>query len=104
MTVTMQYGSYNFSPVPMITINKEPTKMQNGDIIGVLYKLTLNGTITNLPSGDGGIVSIDTKQDELLAATSGDGERFLVQCDSTTLIDVYPRINSIWRLVYPVII
>lgn len=91
---TMTYGSYEFSPVPFLTIVKEYIRSDAGKKIGALYKTTLDGKLTPIP-GIAGYANVDALQDELETAMNVDGERFLVQCDSTTLIDVYPRVIDI---------
>ena len=49
MPITYQPPGYNkafyISPAPFVDISKEYQKMNNGEIIGVQYSITLNGTL-----------------------------------------------------------
>lgn len=90
---TLKYGSYEFSPVPIISnIRKEIQRAGDGTPLGTVFRLTLDGTVTPIPTGTGGITNIITYQDALRNAFSEDGKRLLVQCQNTPLIDCYPRI------------
>ena len=89
---TMSYGTYNFSPVPFLTIQKQNQNAGDGQKLGTIFSLTLNGTLTPLPTGAGGYSTIDTYQDELREAFSREGELFLVKCNDLVLISGYPRI------------
>lgn len=94
-SVTMKYGDYSFSPVPMITIDKSLTKTAGGEHIGDLYGITLNGYLTASPDQTGGIIKLDQEQDALLTALNIDGKRFRIMCDSTEILNVYPRVMTI---------
>lgn len=91
----MKYGSYSFSPVPFITMNKEFQKSEDGTLLGTVFKITLDGVLTPLPSGDGGLEVIDAYQDNLRSAFDVDGKLFELNCDGTPLIYAYPRILSL---------
>ena len=92
-STTMTYGSYNFSPVPFLDITKSYQTAGDGTRLGTLTRVTLNGTLTPLPTGTGiGYDDIDTYQDNLRNALATDGQQFLVKCGATTLIEVYPRV------------
>lgn len=93
--ITMTYGAYNFSPVPFLTINKDYETTEADERIGSIFRVTLDGMVTPLPSGTGGYSYVDTLQDQLRAAFTQDGQQFKVMCDSTTLISAYPRVKSI---------
>jgi hypothetical protein len=91
---TMTYGSYNFSPVPFITLNKENIVNKEG-ILGTKYVITLNGTLSTSPTLNGGIENVDSLQDSLMAGLNQNGLRFELKCGSTSLLVCYPKINFI---------
>ncbi len=92
-TITMTYGSYNFTPVPFLRITKEHGKTSDGTRIGTIYHTTLNGNLVNL--NPGGLQSIMSGQDVLKSGLANDGQLFLVQCNGGTVLSAYPRVNSI---------
>lgn len=93
---TMTYGAYSFSPVPLMNINKEYNKTDDGIIIGSIFVVTLQGTLTQLPADpNASYVTIDSLQDAVRSAFDQDGKLFEVMCDATTLLQAYPRIRSI---------
>lgn len=92
-TVTMDYGSYNFSPVPLVRISHEHTKSGDGNRIGTIYKMTLTGTLVNLHPG--GLSSIMAAQDDLKNAMTDDGRRLRIQCDESDTLACYPRILAV---------
>jgi hypothetical protein len=93
------YGPYSFrdqcGPIPFLTITKAYLRSQDGLKIGSKYNITLDGTLTPLPSGAGGYQSLDYMQDALMSGFSSDGLNLLVSCNSVTLLSEYPKINSI---------
>lgn len=89
----MSYGSYNFTPVPFLRIAKEYGKTSDGTRIGTIYRTTLNGTLVN--TNPGGLNSVMSGQDMLKSGLAIDGQLFLLQCNSGTVLSCYPRINSI---------
>jgi len=94
---TMMYGDYTFSPVPLVSISKTIEKTADGQAIGTVFSLSLEGTLVPGATGVGGIVNIAEEQDKLMAAfaASGQGYEFKINCGGTDLISCYPRINSI---------
>lgn len=97
-SVTMTYGSYSFSPVPLIVIDKAPDTDNTGKHVGHTITLTLNGTLTWLPGAEGeegGIVSIDNLIDELRSAFDTQGKLFLLKCGDNVLIQAYPLIKTL---------
>lgn len=94
MSTTMTYGSYAFTPVPLMTISRESVKTGDGLNLSELYNISLRGTLI-LIEGSGSIISIDEMQDDLMAAMSGDGQLFEVKCDSHVLLKAYPRIRNV---------
>lgn len=95
MSTIMTYGDYSFTPVPLMEINVTNQKTQDGSTLGILFNVTLNGTLTPLPAGTAGYVNVDTLQDELVDALSNDGRRLYIACGGSEMLNVYPRINSI---------
>jgi len=95
MATTMTYGAYNFRPVPMMNMSIENQKTQDGTILGKTFRVTLDGTVSPLPTGTAGYVNTDALQDVLIDAMSIDGKRFHIACGGADILDVYPRVNTI---------
>lgn len=87
----MVYGTYNFSPVPLLTLNKELQTKGDGTIIGAVFNATLNGTIY-CPTG--GLANVIAAQQTLREAFLQHGQLFKVSCDGSGLIEAYPRITG----------
>ena len=96
-STTMQYGKYTFTPVPLINLSKENQKTGGGEIIGTLYNMTLQGTLTPYPTGIGGIDSISNLQHDFLEAfaATGVGLELIIKCSDTEIIKCRPRVNSV---------
>ncbi len=93
MSTTMTLGSYNFTPVPLMRLGVTPNKTSAGEILGFTYQMTLSGDLI-LQSGHS-ILEIDEMQDDLTAAVQvGDGQNFVIECDTETILDCYPRITN----------
>jgi len=89
---TMFYGSYQFVPVPFITLNQSEISNKDGRI-GTKYTLSLDGTLSTAPADSlGGIANVDTLQDNLRAAFAQDGLCFDLKCGDTTLLKCYPKL------------
>lgn len=95
MATTMTYGDYSFIPVPLMNIAIDKQKTRDGTLLGNLFKVTLDGTVTPLPTGTAGYVNVDALQDVMISGLATDGKRFHVTCQAAEILDVYPRINSI---------
>ncbi len=93
--VTMTYGNYSFSPVPLITWNKQYDINADGTPVGTTHTITLDGTLTPLPSGTPGYVNVDGLQDDLRSGLANDCQLFEVLCDGNTLIRTVPNVRSI---------
>ncbi len=93
----MSYGGYSLKPVPLITLQKQLLKSgKHADNIGATFTLTLKGTLTPYPDSlDGGLVLLDTLQDELRTAFNQDGKNLLLKCNGTTILSTCPRVLSI---------
>lgn len=94
---TMTYGGYAFEPIPLITINKEFIKSEDGTPVNELTRITMNGTLvaTSHLIGPNGLDKIDTQIEALRDAFRTDCLLFEVKCDTTNIIQAYPRINNI---------
>lgn len=93
--VTMAYGTYSFSPVPFVTLEKEYNKTEADEQIGASFRITLEGIVTPLPDSPGGFIDVDALQDELREAMSTDGQLFKIMCGSTTIMSAHPRVVSL---------
>ena len=93
---TMSYGTYDFSPVPLLEISKEIIRSGDESPLQELTTITITGTIVASPtlSGGTGIDLVKTAMDELRDAFKDDCELFLVQCGSTDLVRARPRIKQ----------
>lgn len=90
--VSMTYGDYSFSPVPIINVQKQHIKSEAQIPLGSLFRTTLNGTL--IPTG-GGLEATTTLMHTLRTAFSGDGQLFSVQCNGNTVLECNPRILNI---------
>ncbi|MHA2306658.1 MAG: hypothetical protein ACXACU_14850 [Candidatus Hodarchaeales archaeon] len=87
---TMTYGDYSFTPVPMMDLTKAPQKTEGGEIVGAIYNMTLDGSLSAYPTG--GLDAVDDLQDELRAALDSEGSKFRLACGATELMVCYPRV------------
>lgn len=85
----MTYGGYNFSPVPIVDLQKIYERTADGTMIGSAFNYTLNGEIYT-PTG--GLSSIVASQNAIRSAFASDGQLFQVKCDGNVLFQAYPRI------------
>lgn len=96
--VTMTYGSYSFTPVPLISIERT-TRRVGGEILGYNFQLTLNGTVTsedpNTPGAEANFTDNMTEVDLLRAALASDCEPFEIKCDVTTVLSCFPKVESL---------
>lgn len=91
--VTMQYGSYSFSPVPLITYSNEVVRAENGDPLYIQYNASITGKLVSVP---GGLITIFELQNELRDAFSCEQcQLFEIKCDEATLFSVRPDYASI---------
>jgi len=93
MAVTMTYGAYNFSPVPLIDITKSYFQLGDGTRIGTVFNMTLDGVLTPLPNGSGGITPTMALTNTMREAFVQDGCPFVIKCDSTTLWSGHPNVG-----------
>ena len=95
----IRYGDYNFQgaagPVPLLTINKQYNRSEDGQRIGVTTTMTLDGELNKVPSGIVGYKNIDQMQDALCSGFAEDCKELRITCDNNLLLRQYPRVNSI---------
>ena len=91
----MTYKDYNFSPVPLMTIEKGFDRTGDDTIIGISFTVQLQGILTPLPSSSPGYVNVDALQDELRSGLNEDGHLFKVSCNNNTILEAHPKVLSI---------
>lgn len=91
----MTYGTYSFSPVPMVNIAKVYHKTEDGTQIGTTFNMDLNGVLTPLPTGTAGITETMHYMDVLRHAFATDGCPFVISCNDDVLWSGNPRVNDI---------
>jgi len=111
------YDGKRVIPAPFVSIVKTYTKSGNGDIIGKIYNITVNGTLIaymGSPDSDGDLwtaggypadevvgpdarlAAIQRKQEALRDLFSTEGKAFEIQsANGAQSVRCYPRINSI---------
>lgn len=90
-SVTMYYGGYSFSPVPMITIGKTYQKSNASIAVGTAFNVSLKGNLVQI-TGAGSINATFDKIRELRNAFNKDGKYFKIECGGNILFEGYPRI------------
>ncbi len=93
-STTMTYGSYSFIPVPFVTINYDQNRAGDMDSLSSVGRISLNGTLTPLPTGSGGIINVVPLQDALRSGLEVDGNVLEIQCGGSTLFSENTRIMS----------
>jgi len=93
---TLSYGGVTLSPTPFLSIDKTYNKSRDGKILGTTFNVTLEGTLTPVGTDDDvNILAVVELMSGLRDTFSKDGHRLLLECDGSTLMDAYPRINSV---------
>ena len=91
--VTMTYGAYSFSPVPLISFSNEIIRTANGETLCIQYTAEISGKLVSLP---GGLSTIFELQNELKAAFNCEQcQLFEIKCDEATLFSVRPDRTTI---------
>lgn len=86
--VTMQYGSYTFSPVPLISFSRELISNENGEPLYIQYSAEISGKLLSIP---GGVATIFELQNDLQDAFDCEQcKLFEIKCDEATLFSVRP--------------
>ena len=97
-TVTFEYNGSGISPRPIISLNKVYQKSADGTPLGTLISATLANVATPLPAGSGGIDAVMNKTDDLRGIFAKEGKKLEILCGTTTILEAYPRVNSIRSL------
>jgi hypothetical protein len=90
--ITMSYGTYTFSPVPIINISKEYKKTEDNRILSVINKLSLDGTLIN---SVGSVTGLMYAKDTLSNALTQNGCLFNLNCNGDALIECRPKVLSL---------
>ena len=98
--ISFKYGSYEFDPRPLFTVNKEMIKTASNSGLGTKYSLTLNGNIlptgVSLDDAKGGLTQVFSGTDALRDAFAQDFNLLILQCDTDSpLISGHPKIISV---------
>lgn len=113
----ISYGGNRLIPAPFVSITKEYQRTGNGEIVGTLFNITLNGTIVSykgsptssgtfhttsgypddeIVSNDARLAAIERKQDAIRELFSQDGLSLEIQsADGSQPIKFNPRIGSV---------
>jgi hypothetical protein len=94
--VNLSYGSYQFTPVPLMNISKSIDSTADGTILGETLNITLDGSLVCV-GGPTGIAEIRDKQNDLMSAFSRNGQLLLLTCGTpaNVLMSGYPVVNSL---------
>tara|TARA_R110002020_G_scaffold718_2_gene3563 strand:+ start:7352 stop:8944 length:1593 start_codon:yes stop_codon:yes gene_type:complete len=99
--VNVTYGDYVFKPAPNVSYERETYAIKNnGNIIGGVYTISLEGTLIPEATGEGGAVNVFRSQEALHSAFTGNYREFIAEflgdasC-SGTVISGRPLVNSI---------
>lgn len=90
----MKYGDYSFSPIPLVSIQKDYQKSGDETVLGSVINITLNGVLTPLPS-TAGFLNTTNLQDDLREAFNADGKYFEIACDGNIVFSGCPRIQGL---------
>lgn len=93
MAVTMSYGEYEFSPIPLVNSSREYKKTDDGRILNRVNKFVLDGTLVSTSNPN--LVDTISDKDALSEAFANNGDLFLCKCDDTVVFSGYPRILSL---------
>jgi hypothetical protein len=94
-TITMSYGSYTFNPIPLLNFARVYNKTEDGRIISITNKISLDGTLTPYPTGVGGLSTIMGLKDELGLAFNQQGCVFKLECDGMVVLSGNPRLGGL---------
>jgi len=99
--VNVTYGDYQFKPAPDVSYERETYAIKNnGNIIGGVYTISLEGTLIPEAVGEGGALEVFRAQEDLHSAFTGNYREFIAEflgdesC-SGTVISGRPLVNSI---------
>lgn len=93
-TITMHYGDYEFTPVPIVSINRTSTQVRNRENpIAYTFTMSLSGTL--MAHDPSGLTETEPLMDELRSAFNRDGKRLLIACNDIPVMIIYPRISTV---------
>jgi len=96
MAITMNYGSYSFSPVPLFTWSTEMLRDAKGSGVGLRHTLDFNGTFLETAGDSSNISDIINARSGLLTALQQDGQEFKILENGSGLVSgVYPVISDL---------
>jgi hypothetical protein len=96
MAITMQYGSYSFTPVPLFSWGTSMIRDAKGSGIGLTHSLSFTGTFLETSGNLTNISDIIVARTDLVTALKADSQEFKILEDSVGLVSgVYPRISDV---------
>jgi len=98
--VNVTYGDYVFKPAPNLSYERETFAIKNnGNIIGGVYTISLEGTLIPEATGSGGAINLFRSQEDLYSAFTGNYREFIAEFSgescSGTVVSGRPLVNSI---------
>lgn len=88
-SVTMTYGDYTFSPVPLLSYNKEVIQNDNGENLYTQYSGQLTGLLV---AKNGGFLVLTELLEELKSAADCERCKLLeIKCDENIVLSIYPQ-------------
>lgn len=96
MAITMQYGSYSFTPVPLFTWDTSMVRDSKGSGIALRHSLGFTGTFLETSGDATNISDIIAARTSLISALETDSQEFKILEDAVGLVSgVYPRIADL---------
>jgi len=96
MAITMTYGAYSFSPVPLFTWGTSMVRDSRGSGIALRHSLGFAGHFLETSGDSSNISDIIQARTDLVAALDTDSQEFKILENSVGLVSgVYPRISDI---------
>lgn len=96
MAVTMQYGSYSFSPVPLFSWSTELIRDGKGSGVALRNTLDFTGTFLETAGDESNIDDVIAARTSLLNALKQDNQEFKILQDGSGMVSgVYPRITDL---------
>ena len=94
--ITFKYGTYNFRPWPLFSVNSRPLKTEDGTGYGVVHTINVEGTILTPSGADqvSGINYLFSQVESLKTQLNQDGRLFVVACNNSPILSGYPKING----------
>lgn len=96
MAITMNYGSYSFSPTPLFSWSTELVRDGKGSGVALRNSLDFTGTFLETAGDDTNISDIISARSGLLSALQQDNQEFKILQDGSGMVSgVYPRISDL---------